>query len=280
MTLQDEVNSFTEMRYPPASEIIVNNASVLYKRKKYFLEDIRRICHVMGFVIIAIVYLRDLSFLRFVVRALTQYFISNPYSKMNERMVIPDEIKRIRAKALLIGILGSNTFCILTHLLFGVYTKSPSDRDIVTGGTGGAAGYLYGSMTVQFIGESLPFSRFELILMDLVILLIQVTYHSLMCVIDVSSVLEPKRDLLDEGNASYEADGYGGNVDLVDIDVIANVRLVLGYSDRAEMPPQLVEFWWGRQGRQQRESGEVLGTNTPAAPQRIPGSFPTSSVFV
>ena len=52
------------------------------------------------------------------------------------------------------GLIIGNLFCLLTHLIFGIYRESPSGD-----------GYLHGGITIQFIGDRLPYSRFELIIL-------------------------------------------------------------------------------------------------------------------
>ncbi|KAK6465067.1 hypothetical protein DFJ63DRAFT_310171 [Scheffersomyces coipomensis] len=251
INLEAELRDFQAKKYPTIEQTLVNNASVLYKRKKFFLEDLRQSAKFIGFAIIGIIYLRDISMLRLAIRAFIQYSISNPYPTASVRVMVSDENKRALTKSLLLGIITANGFCILIHLLFGVYKKSPS-----------ADGYLHGGMSVQFIGERLPYSTFELLVLDLLVFFIQLTYHSLMCVTDDSIVLESKKPDLNLNEeeqiidkAHIEGDGYNGNVLLMSIDLTGNVRKVLRYEDRFSSPTSL------------------LGGATPATP-------PTASFMV
>ena len=65
------------------------------------------------------------------------------------------------------GLIIGNLFCLLTHLIFGIYRESPSGD-----------GYLHGGITIQFIGDRLPYSRFELIIL-IYWFFIQLVFHSL-----------------------------------------------------------------------------------------------------
>ncbi|KAK6458058.1 uncharacterized protein RJT20DRAFT_125965 [Scheffersomyces xylosifermentans] len=225
--LETELRNFRTQRYPTVEETVTNNASVLYKRKKFFLEDLRQSVKVLGFVLLGIVYLRDLSMLQLVLRAFSHYSISNPFPQPNPRVMLSDENKRAITVYLMMGLLTGNVFCILRHAIFGVYKKSPS-----------ADGYLHGGMFIQFIGERLPYSTLELLALDVLIFVVQLVFHSLMCVIDDSVVLESKRQELDFASgetidkAHIEGDGYNGNVFLLNVDFIASARKVMKYRDR------------------------------------------------
>lgn len=86
---------------------------------------------------------------------------------------------------------------------------------------------------MQFIGERLPYGRLELLILDVFLLLIQTVYHSVMCVVDDSEILAVKipdenPDPLDRHVVS---DGYNGDVMLMELDLIGNVKKVMAYEN-------------------------------------------------
>lgn len=257
INLENQLRDFQSQRFPTDEQTIINNASVLYKRKKYFLQDLRSSVKFLGFILLGIAYLRDLSMLRLGIRAFTQYSISNPYPTPSMRVSISEENKKALTKFLLIGIFSGNSFCFLMHLLFGSYQDSDSSN-----------GFLHGGMTIQFIGERVPYSTLELILLDIGIFCVQVIYHSLMCMTDDSKVLEIKHPHTNTENSidsiddsELEGDGYNGNVQLLTIDVLGNIRKVMMFKERFQI--QASTF-----SEQAPESAPE-----PAPPHPMPGSF-------
>ena len=131
------------------------------------------------------------------------------------------------------GLIIGNLFCLLTHLIFGIYRESPSGD-----------GYLHGGITIQFIGDRLPYSRFELIILDLLVFY-TIGFHSLIGVIDDSEVLQVTPIQHGNGNndasmveeqldgtfgldrVHIEEDGYNGNVYLLTIDILGNIKKCL-----------------------------------------------------
>lgn len=218
---------FTGQVYPTVEETIINNASVLYRRKKHFLTNLRQLTDGIGYVVIGLIYFRDILFFFLVIRLFTQYCISNPYPTPSPTITISDAAKKRMNKFILVCILSSNVVCFLRHLLFGVYTESPYED-----------GYLYGGMTVQFIGEQLPKLRIPLLGLDVLILFIQIVYHSLMCCTDDTEVLKTTPLDIDDNDTTprsdIEADGYNGNVSLIAIDIFAGMAKTLLYNERGE----------------------------------------------
>lgn len=236
INLESQLRDFQSQTYPTEEQTIVNNASILYKRKKYFLQDLRSSVKFLGFVLLGIVYLRDLSMLRFGIRAFAHYSLSNPFPTPSMNMTVSDESKKALSKFHFVMVLSVNSFCCLMHLVFGSYktTLSPD-------------GFLHGGMSIQFIGERLPYKNIELIVLDICIFFIQMVYHSLMCMTDDSEVLETKLPQINtESNieqSEYEelqGDGYGGHVRLLTIDVLGNARKVLLYKGRLQMQPLIL----------------------------------------
>lgn len=257
INLEHQLRDFQSQRFPTDEQTIINNASVLYKRKKYFLQDLRSSMKFVGFILLGIVYLRDLSMLRLGIRAFTQYSISNPYPTPSMRVSISEESKKALTKFLLIGIFSANSFCFLIHLLFGSFHSTDASN-----------GFLHGGMTIQFIGERVPYSTLELILLDLGILIVQVVYHSLMCMTDDSKVLEVKHPHTNTENSidfiddiELEGDGYNGNVQLLTIDVLVNIRKAMMFKERFQIQTSTFS----------EQTSEQAPQPTPRHP--MPGSF-------
>lgn len=224
-----QLRNFETQTMPTAEEIIQSNGAILYKRKKYFLTDFRECIKFLGLVVIVIIYLRDISMLRLVLRTYSQVSLTNPFPQ-EDTMSLSDENKRALAKFHLVGVLFSNGFCFIIHLLFGVV-----DSRFVSG-----SGFLNGGLTIQFIGEKQPSSRLELLLLDILVCFLQLIYHSLMCVIDDSEVLA-KVELLEENDDEsnkklLENDGYNGNVDLITVNLLSNIKKVLNYPETLHYP--------------------------------------------
>lgn len=225
INIESQLRYFQDQKYPTVEQTVSNNASVLYKRKKFFLEDLRQTVQYLGFILLAIVYLRDLSMVQLGMRAFSQFSISNPFPTAHN-ILLSDENKRAISKFLLVGIIMGNGLCIIIHILFGRYSKSPYPD-----------GYLYGGLTVQFIGERIPYSTWELLALDVLVLGVQLVFHSLMCETRDSEVLELKKlevnfsdgETIDK--AYIESDGYNGNVYLLTIDFLKTSRKVLSYVD-------------------------------------------------
>lgn len=231
--LEIQLRDFHTQTYPTVEQTIQNNSSVLYKRKKFFLGELRQTVYMAGYVILLIIYLRDISMLRLVLRAGLHQVVSDPYSPYRfANTVVPDKQKRATTRFLLMNVLGLNVFCIMVHLVFGVYSLSLSMDN-----------YLHGGLSVQFIGERLPSSRLELVALDLLVFAIQLIHHYLTCVVDDSKVLatkneeHPLRPIVSEGMGSFQMphadeDGYNGNVHLLTIDVVQSIKDVMAYEER------------------------------------------------
>lgn len=218
------MSDFDSQLYPSVEETISYNASTLYKRKKHFLSNLRQLFDGLGYVLVVMVYLRDMSMSFCFLRCFIHFCISNPYPTPTPTMTVSDATKKRMNKFLLCSVIIANAWCFLWHLLFGVYTNSSTDEP-----------FLHGSVTIQFIGEGLPYSRFGTLLLDLACFLVQFIYHSLMCATDDSEVLKTSpMDVNIESTASrldIEADGYNGNVSLITIDLWSNAVDVMSHED-------------------------------------------------
>ncbi|CCE83898.1 Piso0_004495 [Millerozyma farinosa CBS 7064] len=230
--IEDQIAAFREQQFPSLEETLSNNKKVLYKRKKHFLSDLKETVKFSGFLLIAFMYLKDISFFRLVLRSFVQYTIGNPLPRPNLRLMMSDQNKMMLSKLILGTLLAVNTFCFLMHCIFGVYKESPFQDD-----------YLYGSLFVQYIGERLPYSRLELVVLDVAICFFQLLYHILSLDTDDSEVLSPGSESENGRDEAQEVlslhkdgDGYTGNVHLITIDIISAIKRILSYEGRFQMP--------------------------------------------
>lgn len=210
---------FETQRYPTVEETVVNNVSTLYRRKKYFLADLRRLVGTLGYAIIVMVYLRDFSLILLCLRLLIQFLLSEPFPNMSPELGLPANLKENQANFLMRSVFLFNGVCVLYHILF------PLSQGDVT-----LDHYYHGSSTMQFIGELGPISIWGTLAYDAAILCLQLVFHALMCGTDdleVLSVAVPNRD--EYGSVSLEAvsDGFNGNVTVISIDVLANIKKYL-----------------------------------------------------
>lgn len=216
-------SDFHNQRYPTVEETVRENASVLYRRKKFFLQDVRKLAGTLGYVLIGLVYLRDLSISSFLARTLVQHFLSDPFPPPQQLLMENENQEEARAYVKLVFIFTFNASAMIFHLLSGKLTVRGGD------------GLLHGGLTVQFIGERPPTSRWELAILDAFIFLDQILYHGLTCGIDDAEILHTKCPQI-EGDDSVcpevVSNGYNGNVTLVTLDILAHVKKVVLFRAR------------------------------------------------
>ncbi|KAG5417658.1 hypothetical protein I9W82_005294 [Candida metapsilosis] len=209
INLEQELHNFQTQKYPTLQETILNNRKVLAKRKKFFIADLKQSVQLIEIVTIVIIYLRDLSFFKLFLRSIIHFtilsinpdYISKYYTNSYSSLVHTKTMIKMSFR----GVLSINCFCFLMHLIFGVYSKSPSN----SGQNGDEAiGYLYGGLTVQFMGERLPFCRVELMGLDLVVFGAQLVLLYLHGVVGNEEVFEEE-----EGEEMRENEGDGSRVD-------------------------------------------------------------------
>ncbi|SGZ58024.1 CIC11C00000002166 [Sungouiella intermedia] len=212
-------SDFQNQRYPTVEETVRDNASVLYKRKKFFLQDVRKLAGTLGYVLIGLVYLRDRSISLFLSRTLVQHYLSDPFPPPLHLLLDTANQEDARSYAKLVFIMTFNASAIIFHFFFG-------DTHVRSGGDG----LLHGGLTVQFIGERLPTSVWELVFLDCLILLDQLLYHGLTCGVDDAEILHIKSPVIEgDDNVCPEvvSNGYNGNVTLVTLDIFAHFKKVL-----------------------------------------------------
>lgn len=215
----DPVSDFDNQRCPTVEETVTNNASILYKRKKFFLKDLRNLTCTLGYVLIGLVYLRDLSMLSFITRTMLHHYLSDPFPPPPHILGVDSaQQEEARSYVKLVFIFIFNGVSFVFHGFWGAAPrKTASD------------GLLHGGLTVQFIGEQPPSSAWQLLGLDVAILLVQLFYHAATCGVDDLEVLQSKTLLVeDEENGlvclEVVSNGYNGNVSLLTVDMLAHIR--------------------------------------------------------
>lgn len=216
-------SDFYNQRYPTVEETVRDNASVLYKRKKFFLQDVRKLAGTLGYVLIGLVYLRDLSISSFLARTLVQHFLSDPFPPPEHLLMESANQEEARAYVKLVFIFTFNASAMIFHLLSRTLTVRGGD------------GLLHGGLTVQFIGERPPSWRWELAILDLLIFLDQILFHGLTCGIDDSEILHTKCPQIQNDDTvcpEVVSNGYNGSVTLVTVDIFAHLKKVMLFRAR------------------------------------------------
>ncbi|KAG7665952.1 uncharacterized protein J8A68_000575 [[Candida] subhashii] len=220
MDLEASIREFSTQTCPNPEQTIANNKSILYKRKKFFLKDLRSSFQSIDYILIAIAYLRDMSILLALCRLMNHFMIVNS-RPIPELSRTSEAYRRSIIKISWNGLVVQNSFCILYHLIFGIPTESKF-KD----------GLLHGLFTVQLIGERAAYSRFEMIGLDFVIFFIQVILHHLIALSEDSELLESSTVTTDTSElesgdrVNVGGDGYDGNVFLLSLDIAENIKKI------------------------------------------------------
>ncbi|WPH02291.1 Hypothetical protein R9X50_00515300 [Acrodontium crateriforme] len=131
------------------------NRQVFAKKRGELLGDLLWNLDVLVYAELSTVYYMDCSFVRFVLRAMVQFFFLTPK---------PAYFPETPAKRPYIGaILGTNILCIILHSINAAPSASEATR-----------GYLHGSIAMDFIGQKGPSSKFHLLVLDLMIVVLQI----------------------------------------------------------------------------------------------------------
>lgn len=230
------MSDFSTQRYPTIEETLTNNVSVLYRRKKHFLGDLRRLIGTLGFVLISITYLRDLSTLMLFLKMVLHFFLTDPFPSPIPASVFTDDVKNRHARFLLGCVLWFNALSFFFHLRYGPYTSSraPDNK-------------LHGGFTFQFIGERLPYGVLELLLVDLATFFLQLVFFCLSCGNSDHEILSgtpvDEDVVLTDGTVQLDeiSDGYNGNVLLTTVDLFATIQKVMLYRPtETEQPAPLM----------------------------------------
>ncbi|THX43457.1 DUF1746-domain-containing protein [Aureobasidium pullulans] len=155
------------MNHAPASSLSTDNATrrervqrnkaTFNKKRDAFLQDLVRNLDLLIYAQLSTVYYMDCSFTRFLVRAVIQFMFLTPKPAFLPEPPHP--------RPYLGAIVGSNFLIILLHVLLDHPEAGEATR-----------GYLHGGLAMDFIGQKGPTSKFHLVLLDILILLMQLIH--------------------------------------------------------------------------------------------------------
>ena len=205
------VDTFLSQRYPTVEQTLANNSSSLTQQKRLLLANLRALAGSIGYVLIAVAYLRDVSFVPLFLRLMTQMSLGVPTKHLLLRVLSENE-KAEQRMFLLSGVVLGALVSVLSHLIYKPY-KTSKMGDL----------QLHGGFTVQFIGERVPYGRWELFMYDVLIFCFQYVYFCLMWTTDDLEVVQSRAADLsadeDAFNNDLLSDGFDGNVFLLSIDL-------------------------------------------------------------
>lgn len=237
-------DAFDSQTYPTVEQTIAHDSSMLYRQKKHFLKELRHLLGLTGYVIIAIIYLRDLSMSLFLMKTFLQFVLTKPIPEPLPSYISQAEARKQNGNFTIILIILSAVISLGVHILQGPYnSETLLDRQ------------LHGGITMQFIGERVAYTRVELVLLDLFLTAMQLYYHALQFNTDDLQVLSPVRaNPLPESDSEEPIppqDGFNGNIMLVTLDAWDSLCASLRY----RKPPPNVEAqrqWWSSQATEMR----------------------------
>ncbi|KAI9812433.1 MAG: hypothetical protein M1827_004664 [Pycnora praestabilis] len=124
------------------------------KKRGEFLDEMLWDFDVLIYCELFIVYYMDCSLLRFLLRAIVQFFYLTP-----KPIYFPEPPKN---RPYVGAILGTNLTCALLHIFLARPEAGEATR-----------GYLHGGMIIDFVGQEGPISKFRLVIIDLLALTVQ-----------------------------------------------------------------------------------------------------------
>ncbi|KAI9700534.1 MAG: hypothetical protein M1820_006833 [Bogoriella megaspora] len=132
------------------------NKRMFNRKKVEFVDDILLAFDIMIYIELSTIYYMDCSFLRLFLRSIVQFFYLTPKPAM-----FPDPPKNRPHPVGLI--IGTNIFCALLHL----WVRRPEAGEA-------ARGYLHGGLLLDFVGQKGPSSKFHMLLLDILVLMLQI----------------------------------------------------------------------------------------------------------
>lgn len=196
------------LQYPTVAEADLHNAEVLTKRKRYFLSELRSQALVLSYLLSVFIYLRDGYLFLLILRLGTQW-IASAHLPPEIQINATPELLQATLKKTLILILFALGYAMFTHLIFG----GPREGRETHGG-----------LTLQFIGDNVRlWGRPTLLMWDVSSLVCLLFYFLLEQNTDDSEVTSARHLTREDG------DGYTGQVELLTLDPIKQLRQVLSY---------------------------------------------------
>ncbi|KAI4718832.1 DUF1746-domain-containing protein [Aureobasidium sp. EXF-10727] len=138
-------------------ERVQRNKATFNKKRDAFLQDVLRSIDLLIYAELSAVYYMDCSFTRFLVRAVIQFIFLTPKPAFLPEPPHP--------RPYLVAIFGSNLLIILLHIVLARPEAGEATR-----------GYLHGGLAMDFVGQKGPTSKFHLVLLDILILLMQLVH--------------------------------------------------------------------------------------------------------
>lgn len=234
---------------------------LLVKRKRFYLNELSSQVEVVCYLLIGISYLRDNYPMPLILRLLSQWLIQEELSP-EDQLSTSDEFLKLKLQKALIIVLFASFYTMFIHLIFG-------GPNVGNEGTG----ELHGGITIQFIGESLRgWSRWSLLLLDIVTLITQLLCFLLLQVVDKSQVMQP---LVEDAS---DDDGGCGSTYLLALYPLQQLKEVITYRGNVQeamyLPGLTRGIFSGQNQNQQQENLEQQQTRTTP---NLPGFFPSQA---
>lgn len=228
-------NGSLDSHYPEVGETIAHNASMLYKHKKAFIQDLGHSLRALSAVLSGVLYLKDNTMIFFLLHQMLMLMLNHPLPMSALQNYSRIENRKVLARYLLTMVATANFLPFACHILFMRYYTHHGNQK-----------YLYGSLSVQFVGEAAPASIVPILALDLMLATILYVFFHMKWVAEESEILDSKlsSNLLLNTDSAYsqhqiETDGSCGSVHLLTVDIFASIRQVLSYSDLDEYPENL-----------------------------------------
>lgn len=199
-------------------ELYLNNLKTLKTKKSAFKLSSINSFQVIGFAFICVLYLQNISFVRFLLRICLHFLLIEPFPRGVS--VSENQRKRI-IKSLFITMLVLNAMCFCLDSIVGV----PSNElDIGLGGSSSSC--FFGGISIQIIGEHKPSTRLSLLYLNIIIFSIQycLIYHS--TILDVNKSITESEETITQ----LEMDGFSGRTKLSEINLISVSKEIMGFT--------------------------------------------------
>lgn len=226
---------FLDSQYPEVGETIVHDASTLYKQKKGFIQDFGHSLRAVSAILSGLLYLKDNTIAFFLLHQMLILMLDHPLPMSALQNYSRIENRRVLARYLLTMVAAANFLPFACHILFmHYYTHHQSQK------------YLYGSLSVQFVGETVPTSIFPILILDVILAITLYVFFHMKWVVEESEILESKlarNELYESENACSQhpigSGGSCGSVELLTIDIYAGIKKVLSFSELDEYSENL-----------------------------------------
>ncbi|KAH3684933.1 hypothetical protein WICPIJ_004101 [Wickerhamomyces pijperi] len=203
-------------------EIQANNLRTLKVKKDSFNKNLINSFRIIGFAFICILYLQNISLVRFLLRTALHWIIVDPFPK---GFAVTSNQRKSIVKSLFFTLLIINLICVFLDLIVGVPVE---ELDIGLGGNNGQ--YLFGGLSIQIIGEQKPSTRLNLLYLNAIIFAIQY------CLLYHSTILDLKQSLTSSESTitHLEFDGFSGRTKLSSMNPINVYNDIMNFTPDEE----------------------------------------------